>query len=562
MLLDCASTTNFVSFDYIRTITLNANGLSDKCKRTQLFRYLRLKEIDIACIQETHFTESKKKIIKNEWGGQVVYSNGESNARGVAILIAKKMKIDKIKSESDCNGRIVQLSFQINDATFKIINVYAPNDDKPEFFSDIFDKMQKSTEDHILLMGDFNVYLNDKIDKRGGTPSNSKTAQVVNAFLKETDWIDVWRATHGNQFQYTWKRRHPLIMHRLDYVLADLGTMNLIKNCEISAVSFSDHLGVITDISINPNFRGPGLWKFNNQHLNNEEFVKQMNYTLDMVDFRYENLNPINKWEMIQHDMQEVATNFSRIQGAKRKQNLKLWNNQLTAAQKKLAMINLSSDKAIEIIEKTNEKIDKIKSKLQKEAANDAQGAILRAKARWTSQAEHGTRYFYSLEKRNAKSKVMNETFNDKGELVNNPKEVLAIQSRFYEKLYTSNPNIKCNINVKPERKLTELQKIEMDKEVTLDEVQQTIKQMARGKSPGTSGFSIDIFIVFWIKLKEHFMEMFKYILETGYMNRTALTGIITLIPKKRKKPEIRETLETYCFTGHRVQNYLQSIRI
>ena len=168
------------------------------------------------------------------------------------------------------------------------------------------------------------------------------------------------------------------------------------------SATFTDHNPVLLELSICNNFRGPGFWKFNTKHLLKKDFIDEINETLDLVDFRYSELNPENTWEMLKHDVRETAMYYSRRTAALRKAKLLALQRQLVAGQKKLAMINLSSNEAVSLIQKTNDKIDKIKNELQKEAIYDAQGAELRAKARWTSQAEHGTSYFYGLEKRNA----------------------------------------------------------------------------------------------------------------------------------------------------------------
>ena len=118
-------------------------------------------------------------------------------------------------------------------------------------------------------------------------------------------------------------------------------------------------------------------------------------------------------------------------------------------------MINVYVDNTVSLISKVNEKIDSIKLKLQREEIVDAQGAILHAKSCWMSQAEHSTKYFYSLEKRKSEAKIMVETYDQNSHLINNPVKVLEIQAKFYEKLYTKDRQIKCIIKDKPERQLS-----------------------------------------------------------------------------------------------------------
>ena len=144
-------------------------------------------------------------------------------------------------------------------------------------------------------------------------------------------------------------------MRRLDYFLVPLGTIGLIKNCQILPATFSDHCLIILEISTMQSIRGPGLWKFNVNHLYQKEYVDMVNEIIDYADYRYSELNPANKWEMIKNDVQEATISYSKEKASLQRQRIKTLNNKLTALQKKLAMINLRSEQAIKIIQETND---------------------------------------------------------------------------------------------------------------------------------------------------------------------------------------------------------------
>ena len=132
------SVVNLIVFNKLKVLTFNVNGLSAKNKRTQVFRYLRNQEIDIACIQETHFTKNKRKIFRNEWNAQIYFSDWRSNARGVAILFSRKIEPENVKVERDNEGRCLEVSCTIGTSSYRIVNIYAPNEDDPDFFCQNF----------------------------------------------------------------------------------------------------------------------------------------------------------------------------------------------------------------------------------------------------------------------------------------------------------------------------------------------------------------------------------------------------------------------------------------
>ena len=337
----------------------------------------------------------------------------------------------------------------------------------------------------------------------------------------------------GDKFQFTWKKRKPLIMSRLDYFLLPMGTFMSVRECVILPAVLSDHSPVLLKLSFSNLLKGPGTWKFNVKHLQNKEFCDEVNKIIDFSHFRYNNLNPLNRWEMTKHDIRQFAIQYSRRQSFLRKEKLKRLEAKLKQQEKKLAMINLSSDSAIDWIEKINGKIDEVKIELQKYYLDQAQGAILRSKVRWTESAEKSTSYFLGLERQHSKSKIMNKTMTEVGTVTEDPQEILQIQARFYEKLYKSNKNIECKINIEPERKLSDQERNDIDKPITVDEIKNAIKNSATKKSPGTDGFSIDLYIVFWVRLESLLFDAYNYAFNEGMLNDSARRGIISLIPKK-----------------------------
>ena len=171
----------------------------------------------------------------------------------------------------------------------------------------------------------------------------------------------------------------------------------------------------------------------------------------------------------------------------------------------------MQSANVVSLIESINKETDDIKNKLEKENLYDAQGAILRAKAKWVSQAEMNTKYFYALEKRNARNKTMKAMYDKSGSKTRNQGSILNMQAEFYSKLYSKDKFFKCDIKGSPDTQVSAEQKIEMDKDITLEEIESAIKTMARDKSPGLSGFSIDIYIVFWNKTKHTFLKVVQF---------------------------------------------------
>ena len=172
--------------------------------------------------------------------------------------------------KKDTEGRYLSICVKMESQSIRIVNLYAPNEDKPDFFTEVLSQLNEPV-DHIVVVGDLNVILNPRLDRYGGQKAQSKSSQIINAFLEEYEWVDIWRMLHSEIFQFTWKRNRPLIMSRLDYILIPLATANFVEKCEILPSVVSDHCPIMVQIATQHNLWGPGYWKLNVKHIQNKE---------------------------------------------------------------------------------------------------------------------------------------------------------------------------------------------------------------------------------------------------------------------------------------------------
>ena len=148
-------------------------------------------------------------------------------------------------------------------------------------------------------------------------------------------------------------------------------------------------------------------------------------------------------------------------------------------------------------------------------------------------EGEHCTKYFFQLEKKNARAKVMTATKANDGTIIQKTSEILKIQAEYFQKLYSKSGNVHCRLHDVPPNRLSHEQCTQLENDLTLSEIETAMKGMAQRKTPGNSGFQVDFYIVFWQKLKNMLYETFKECIEVGRMTHSQCQGIISLIPKK-----------------------------
>ena len=183
----------------LKLITFNCRGIQDHVKRRKVFHYLRSIESDIVFLQETHSSKSDEIFWKQQWGEKAWFSSHTSNSRGVAILIRNHVSMVLNSSYCDTNGRYLIISASVNDVPLILVNLYGPNNDDPNFFLEVFSKVEQFNYTSILCAGDFNAVLGP-LDYQGGrdTHSNIRASDMLKTLIEEFNLCDIWRNFHPN----------------------------------------------------------------------------------------------------------------------------------------------------------------------------------------------------------------------------------------------------------------------------------------------------------------------------------------------------------------------------
>ena len=170
-------------------------------------------------------------------------------------------------------------------------------------------------------------------------------------------------------------------------------------------------------------------------------------------------------------------------------------------------------------------------------------GAILRSKVDWYEQGEKSSKFFLNLEKRNSQKNTIRKIFSNKNStdvLVENDKAIMEHVGNFYKNLF-SRKSVKeksdCahfleKINT-PTISLHD--KTLCNKELSIDELEDSLLSMNANKSPGNDGLTIEFYKTFWTHLKNPLFESAKYSKIHGSLSTSQRQAIIKLLEKKEK---------------------------
>ena len=208
----------------IKICSFNCRGLGEFQKRRDVLNYLRQSEANIFLLQDIHCAPNKEKSFRNIWGSDIKVSCFSNTARGVAIL-SKSTELEYKQTQIDDRGNYVIAHVRINDAIEVILgSIYGPNCDDPKFFKGIetiCNDMKGSEEIPVILGGDFNLVLNQRIDTINYRNENHPRAtEMLQSMMVDNNWIDIFRELNGDKRAFTWKcGTPPRKQARLDYFL-------------------------------------------------------------------------------------------------------------------------------------------------------------------------------------------------------------------------------------------------------------------------------------------------------------------------------------------------------
>ena len=526
----------------IQICSLNVRGLRLADKRRQIFYWLKKKAYNIILLQETHSTQEVESGWENEWGHKILFSHGSSQSAGVAVLFKNDFTLTVNQIKANREGRYLFMDILANEYRLTLANIYAPNEDRPEYFTNIYSELQSYFSlDNLILGGDFNCLLDVSLDKSGGSKIHSHPNALleIESIMEDLDLVDIWRCKNPSKRTFTWHQRKPLVQCRLDYFLISYNIVSFVEEVNILPSIKTDH-SLIT-LSLNPHDldKGRGYWKFNTSLLNDSLYVENVKTLIkETISIHKDNQEMDEQflWELIKMQIRGLTIQYASQKKRLADQEEKQLNE---------IILYLHDQYNQNPCEATLNALNENKAKLEKIIAHKAQGAYIRAKAQWYEFFEKNTKFFSNLEKRHHKIKTISKLKDKNGNILVQNNLILNEAAQFYANLYKS-------VSLNPSRQATEAffpteeaNVIELTTELrqslegplTDKECLDSIKSMSNGKSPGLDGFPVEFYKFFWQDLKRVLVDSLNLSLVKGEMSTSQKRGVLILLPKKEQDP-------------------------
>ena len=188
-------------------------------------------------------------------------------------------------------------------------------------------------DDHtIVISGYFNFIYDTSLDARGGNPTlKLRSLAQITKICEKYDLCDIFRIRHPDSKRFTFRTKNGKIHRRLDHFLvSNIAQETVHAVCILPSVK-SDHSPILLSIKdITGVNKGPGLWKFNNLLLGDDDFCQQLNDKLDKVIVESKKLaDPQIIWEFIKFEIRVLSIDFAKQAAKKRKKQNQIFNKLL-----------------------------------------------------------------------------------------------------------------------------------------------------------------------------------------------------------------------------------------
>lgn len=513
----------------------NVRGVNHPIKRKKILTLLKKEGVKIALLQETHLKDIEHIKLKREWVGQVFFSSFTSNSRGVCILIHKSLPFKVEKCIRDEGGRYVMVKGLLFGERISIMNIYYPPNHPTELITKAFTEFADIECEQSIIGGDFNCLLDPQMDK---SPSEirppTKRARAIIELCEELGYLDIWRATHPGEKDFSFFSSVHKSSSRIDYFFIPKAKLNLITSCSIGNITISDHSPIFLQLLHEGGTPPTRMWRFNSSLLSDPKFISY--FTSEFKIF-YEinntpDISPSTLWETSKAYSRGLIISYASSKRRKACECQRELESQLSEAEK--SYVTSPSE--------TNLKtMSAVKASLNSLLTHKAEQSIRFARQKLYEFGNKPSKYLARLVSKKADSQCISAIKDADGKRRTDAENINKAFEKCYSQLYRSEQPV-CsqrfselffsNLN-RP--KFTDLQKETLNKPITEQEIREALGSLQSGKAPGPDGLGCEFYKEFKSLLIQPLLNMYHHSLENGFLPRSLTEANISLILKKGK---------------------------
>ena len=505
--------------------SININGLNNMAKFDEVL--INFKS-DILVLQETNWTQAKMPEIKEKWRGLLFVNCGTARSCGVAILV-KEDVVENVKEVlNDGKGRVIGIDFDVNNVTYRLINVYAPNREVEKRL--FFISLGLLCTRNCVLVGDFNVFCSKLDVYRRDSFRQDSARKVLFKMIEDGGLVDVWRVRNAAKREFSRRQivNGVLKQSRIDLCLARQDIADTLSSVQYKFTGYSDHAAIIFQMGDRSRGTGGGVWCLNTSVLEESEYIEmvrgcvkeQMNcvgYDADVCEW----------WECV-----KIKVKMLSIKYCKKRSQVKRRTECVLRERMAEELRRLDDDVNRDLADYIG-----IKGELESHERERCKGAIVRSRVKYAVDGEKCTSFFLGLEKRKQGRTYIAQIEGERGEVVNDFVGVLERVQGFYSDLFSKGYVDKDSVDKvlgTVEHVLSDSDREVCECELVESEVTAAVSSLSNNKSPGSDGLPAEFYKCFSELLCPILLKVYREMERLGMVSKSMSTGLISVLYKNK----------------------------
>ena len=315
----------------LNLVSLNVTGLRDSSECTRLLGELKNLGVDVAAVQETHFTcGADCRVLESDFN--VFSAYGSRTSAGVSLLVRRSLDADVDVFEGD-GGRLVVTDVAVKSFKFCLVTVYVSNIavERVSFFRRLAPFLDDTKR--LVLMGDWNAILDPKIDKVGrGASRSGRCESSLVGFMTRHNLVDRFRLDHPGREMWTWLDSSPSakVGSYLDRVLMRRADIDFVSCPTFYLIPWTDHKLVRASLRLANKPSLAGYWKFNTSLLEIRDFRDRLESLIKRA--LVGGVTGNRWWVSLKHRIRDFATKYARQLNLDRTKEAKSIEDRLSRA--------------------------------------------------------------------------------------------------------------------------------------------------------------------------------------------------------------------------------------
>jgi hypothetical protein len=472
----------------LNIITLNVGGLNSIIKKQTFINFIQSAKVDFFLIQETNQSKNIENTSFLPLSNFHIYST-PCNHRGSGNIIGikKNLSINEIIHIIIDDGYAHVVEFFNNDKLYLIINIYIPHNNI--MAKKILENINKYLNEKcyngnpvVIIGGDFNCTLNQKIDRQGSVEYHFETINALKRVINNHHLTDIFRYKYPTAIEFSRViiKDQLYTASRIDKFYTSFLLKDSIETITHKYIGISDHKAVCLNLRVN--IKCTPHWIFDNNLLKFNKFKLYLS-------------NLIYQWKNQKQDYNNIATWWDGL-----KKDIQLETQEFKMKHEKYSQTNISNELDYAEnrlnLDNTSSYYTNIRQKYERFTKMHSIETIFQKKCIENMNESKQETFFRNLDRNKKRNISIDKLKTNSGLLICDQNTVREYMLHYYSNLFKSDNNEEQNTHefFEDVPKLNEELKIKLNDEISMDEINNAIREIRLKSAPGYDGLTAEFY--------------------------------------------------------------------